>query len=878
MKKTLSILLYIIAIVLPLAAQIQVSAPHNVAVGEQFRLQYTVPTTDVKGFRAGNIPDGFDVLMGPSTSTQQSFQMINGHTSSSSSVTYTYILCAMKNGTFVIPGAKAKVDGKDATSQSIKITVSGKAQNNNYGSQGGSQRQPAARENAAGSRISGNDLFIKVSANKQQVYEQEPILLTYKVYTQVELTQLEGKMPDLKGFHSQEMPLPQQKSFHIENVNGRPYRCVTWSQYVMYPQVSGKLEIPSITFKGIVVQENPNVDPFEAFFNGGSGYVEVKKDIKAAGVHINVLPLPSKPTNFSGGVGSFTLSASADKTSVKAGDPVNIKVVVSGTGNLKLIKQPELSLPKDFDKYEPKITDKTNLSANGLSGSMVYDFLIVPRNKGTYTVPSIDFVYFDTNSKSYKTIKTNPIELTVSQGNGSAGSVTNFTEKEDSDIHPIYTGSVKSEESSYFGSSLYYAVNALLFALLVAIVAFFRKKALEIANMTQTKSKKANKVATKRLRKAADFMKKKQSSAFYDEVLRTLWGYVSDKLVMPVSQLSRQNIQQCLIDRNIDSNDINSFIEALDECEFQRYAPGDPEGNMQKTFDKAVSAIVNIEEGMKNSNKTQDKTDSKTSYLSVIAISVFLFGAILSPSSASAESTMPVSDATIAQEKTSADSAYIKGDYQKSITIYNSILKSAPSADVYYNLGNAYYSTDNITQAIIAYERARLLSPSNEDINHNLKIAVAKTIDNLPVEEANFFLSCYNNIRDFYSIDKWAQISTIAFLLCIVLFCAYLFFENVVIRKITFYASVFMLILFISGNFFAWRQKSYADNYTGAVVINPAITIKKTPTAQSENVGVLHEGSHINITDDSMREWLQISTSDGKKGWISNNGIEKILK
>lgn len=206
----------------------------------------------------------------------------------------------------------------------------------------------------AGSSISGSDLFIKVSANKKHVTEQEPILLTYKVYTLVELTQLEGKMPDLKGFHTQEVPLPQQKQFHTEMVNGRPYKCVTWSQYVMYPQMTGKMEIPSINFKGIVVQQNRNVDPMEAFFNGGSGYVEVHKDIKAPGITISVDPLPQRPANFSGGVGKFNISATIDKKEVKAGEPINIRVVVGGIGNLKLLKQPIIEFPKDFDKYDAK--------------------------------------------------------------------------------------------------------------------------------------------------------------------------------------------------------------------------------------------------------------------------------------------------------------------------------------------------------------------------------------------------------------------------------------------------------------------------------------------------------------------------------------------
>lgn len=878
MKKIILFTYALLATVIFANAQITVHAPQQIGVGEQFRLQYSVSTTDVKGFRAGNIPDAFDVLMGPSTSTQQSFQMINGRTTSSSSVTYTYILCANKKGTFTIPGARAKVDGKDAVSQAVKIIVSGSsAQANGARNQGNAQRQYGSRPQQAGSRISGNDLFIKISANKQKVYEQEPILLTYKVYTQVELTQLEGKMPDLKGFHTQEIQLPQQKSFHLESINGRPYRCVTWSQYVMYPQVSGKLEIPSITFKGIVVQENPNVDPFEAFFNGGSGYVEVKKEIKAPGMTLMVEPLPEKPAGFSGGVGQFSVTATADKTSVKAGDPVTIRVAVSGNGNLKLIKQPELSLPNDFDKYDPKVTDKTSLSASGLSGSMNYEFLVVPRNKGDYEIPAIEFIYFDTASRAYKTIKTNPIKLNVAQGDGKSGASADFTQKEDNDIYSIHTGAANNSASSmsdiasYFGSALYYVVNALLLCLLLSILVFFRKRAMEIANITLTKSKRANKIATKRLRKAMNFMQKKDASNFYDEVMRALWGYVSDKLSMPVSQLSRQNIQQCLTEKGVENADINSFIETLDECEYQRYAPGDPEGNMQKTLEKATTAIIQIEEGMKKgkSNGIGGSAFNRNMMLVVlICISAMLPVSIVS----AADSTPYL------ETKSTADSAYIKGDYQKAITLYNALLKQTPSADVYYNLGNAYYRTNNITQSILSYERAKVMRPGDKDVKHNLKVVVTKTIDNLPQDDSNFFDNCYTSVRDAYSVDSWAKTATVAFFLCIIFFCAYLFLNNIMLRKLTFYVSALMLIVFLLGNFLAWRQQQFSENYSGAVVTSAALNMMKTPSMQSEKVGVLHEGSHVDITDDSMQNWYQVSISDGRKGWIESKGVEKVLK
>ena len=337
--------------------QINVALPTKVCVGENFRIAYTIPNQEVDDFKSNiRSTDEVEIIAGPYTSKMSSFSMVNGHTTSTSSITYTYTLTANKAGTYVVPVAHARIHGKNLSSQAFKITITGQGRNKSNNTYGNSNN---ANINNTRTKISGNELFIKVTANKKKVREQEPILLTYKVYTTLELTQLEGKMPDLTGFHTQEVKLPQQKSFHIEKVNGRPYRCVTWSQYVMYPQMTGLLKIPSITFHGIIVQENRSVDPFEAFFNGGSGYIEVKRDIIAPGLSVMVEPLPAKPADFSGGVGKFNISAQLENKSVATGTPVNLRVVVGGYGNLKLIKQPIVEFPKDFDKYDAKVTDKT---------------------------------------------------------------------------------------------------------------------------------------------------------------------------------------------------------------------------------------------------------------------------------------------------------------------------------------------------------------------------------------------------------------------------------------------------------------------------------------------------------------------------------------
>jgi len=585
------------------AQQFTAKAPSTVEVGSQFRLTFTVNSQDVDHFQQPNIPDDIEVLMGPSVSTQSSFQMINGHTSSSSSTTYTYICCATKTGTFTINGARIKAGGKTVAANALTIKASEGSGNGRHPQHGGGRQQRGEEMRAAGSPISSNDLFIKVSANKTRVHEQEPILLTYKVYTLVDLTQLAGKMPDLKGFHTQEIQLPQQKSFSVERVNGRAYRTVTWSQYVMFPQMTGKLEIPSITFEGVVVQQNRNVDPFEAFFNGGSGYVEVKKKIKAPGLTVTVDPLPQRPANFSGGVGKFTLTAKPNKTTVDANSPVTLRVTVSGVGNMKLLKQPEVSFPKDFDVYDAKVTDKSKLTSRGVEGSMIYDFLAVPRHQGKYEIPPVTFVYYDVDDNKYKELKTDGFTLDVAKGSGSAR-VSDYTQEElntlNNDIHFIKLGDseLRPVGDYFFGSTGYWISLVALVVAFITLFVVFRKRAIDNANISKMRGKKANKVATKRLKKARTLMFKRDAANFYDEVLRALWGYVGDKLNMNVEQLSRDNISEKLQQRGVEEDTVKLFIKALDECELERYAPGDSNGNMSKTFEAAMTAIMTIENTM----------------------------------------------------------------------------------------------------------------------------------------------------------------------------------------------------------------------------------------------------------------------------------------
>lgn len=577
-----------------------------VVSGDQVRLVFTVNSQDIKDFRAPSIK-GFDVLMGPSRSQQSSIQIINGKRTSNSSTAFTYILLAGSPGTYTIPAASVEVNGEKVFSNAISIKVLPQDQTSGNSGNNGGGSASSSRSQAAGSRISANDLFITATASKTTVHEQEAILLTYKVYTVVNLRQLYGKMPDLKGFHTQEVELPQQKTFTLEHYKGRNYNTTVWSQYVLFPQQTGKLEIPSITFDGVVAQQTVSDDPFDAFFNGG-GYVEVKKKITTPKVVINVQPLPAKPAGFSGAVGEFKLASSINATDVKTNDAVTIKLTLSGTGNMKLIGTPEVKFPQDFEIYDPKMTDDYKLTNSGLTGTKTFEYLAIPRHAGNFMIPAVEFTYFDLKSNSYKTLKTEAYNLKVAKGQGNADQViSDFTNKESvkmlgKDIRFIKLGdsSLRPKGDFFFGTVGYYLCYLIPLLLFVVFAVIYRQKALENANVAKVKTKKANKVATRRMKLAGKLLAENKKNEFYDEVLKALWGYISDKLSIPVSQLSKDNIEAELTNYGVQEALIAEFIGVLNECEYARYAPGNENEAMDKVYSASVEVISKMENSIKH--------------------------------------------------------------------------------------------------------------------------------------------------------------------------------------------------------------------------------------------------------------------------------------
>lgn len=601
MKRLL--ILYILCLISVCAyanVSITAQAPDVVAVDEQFRLQFTVNSQSVTS--VSNLPDipGFEVLYGPSRSTSYSMQIINGKQSQNSSTTYSYVLMATKTGTYTLPKLTVVVGGQSYTSNAVQVKVL--ANSNASSSHSHSSSQPSVVKSPASTSISNKDLFIAVTANKNEVYEQEPVLLTYRVYSRVNLTELRGNMPDLKGFMVKEIPLPQQKSFSVDTFNGENYYTTVWSQYLMFPQQSGKLTIPKIKFDGVVVVSNPNIDLIDAFFNGTSSSVRQRKTIIAPSLDIKVKPLPEGPADFSGGVGSFTIKAKAKNATLKQNETLDIQVSISGSGNVDLIKAPKVEFPSDFDTYDPKMTNSTKLTSSNMNGSLVIDYLAVPKNKGHYTIPGIKLIYFDTQSRDYKTIQTGPIEVEVLKGEKNIYADKQREILAKSDIRFIKTGDVKlSQKADVFWNTPVYWLLYVVGLILLGMVLYVVNHRMSVkGDSILMRRQGANRLAIRRLKKAQQLQKKNQADAFYDEMLNALNGFVADKLNITISELSKERVAAELADANVSQELCDSYLRLLDNCEFMRYAGGaDKNLQMDEIYHQGLNIISLLDAAIK---------------------------------------------------------------------------------------------------------------------------------------------------------------------------------------------------------------------------------------------------------------------------------------
>jgi len=612
MKRRYTIFTLLFLALCPAFAQVtlKLQAPSQAEVGQRIRISYVANTSDIDDFQVGDF-EGFNVLYGPSTSRSSSFTMTNGHTTQSTTVTFTYTVVPTTEGTLKVPAATIKVKGKSIQSSTANIEVLPSEQQqgqqpSNQQHQGNSRQQQQQQGRSGGGQIAGNELYMTVTANRHKIYEQEAVMLTYKLYTLVNIQQISGEMPQIDGCHVQELDRDAQLSLKYEHVNGRNYGTAVWKQYVIFPQKTGKITIPSITFDTQVEVINHSMDPFDIFFGGGSLSQMVRKQISTPTIEIEVMPLPTpKPDNFSGAVGKFTVSATLTPEQVNANDAATLRLVVNGQGNMKLMKAPSIRFPQDFEVYDPKENSQTTNTTTGSKGSITYDYVVVPRHGGKFAIPPVEFCYFDPEKEQYCTARTDSFSLSVAKAKGQPVAYTR--EQEDlnvlsNDIRFIKMGELESAETDdFFGTSAYWLTYAVLFAAFAIVFLWLRHQQKLNPNSWRVKGKKAGKVASRRLKQAKKLMHAKDDAAFYEEVMRALLGYAGDKLSLAQGDLTKDKVASGLTQRGVEQGIVDSFIAVLSECEFARYAPvDDPNMAKEKIYQQASDVITQINDSIRS--------------------------------------------------------------------------------------------------------------------------------------------------------------------------------------------------------------------------------------------------------------------------------------
>lgn len=583
--------------------EFKATAPSAVVQGEQFRLSYVL-NQEGKDLRLPDIAD-FDVLFGPSTSTSFSQRTVNGKTTSERSVTYTYILIANKIGKFTIPAASIQVGGSNYQSNALTIEVLPPDEASSQAPSGGSGGSQQERSPGASPAVSASDAFIRAIISKNNPYEQEGFTVTFRLYTTLNVVNF-GRIqfPEFEGFMVEEVDLPMNRQLEMERYEGRNYYTADLRKTLLFPQRSGQITIPTGRIE--MVFSVPSGRRVSTFFGSQEVMVDVKKEMVTNPVSINVRPLPAnRPASYANAVGTFTLTPSISTTQTRANEAITLRLEISGTGNLKLIRDPQVLFPDNFEVYDPTVNNSFNVTTNGLTGVRTIEYMAIPRYEGEYTIPPVEFTYFDLNSNSYKTLTAPEYELQIAKGDPAAATGGTFVNRQDvrveQDIRFLKTGepSYTSSINFFVGSWGYWLWYIVPF--LVLLVAYFinRKQAIENANLALARTKRANKVAIRRLKTAEKYLNEQDKERFYEEVLRAVWGYFSDKLSIPVARLSKNNIEAELSGYGTDSALVERFMHILDTCEFARYAPAESHAEMDKVYRDTLAAIGEMENSLK---------------------------------------------------------------------------------------------------------------------------------------------------------------------------------------------------------------------------------------------------------------------------------------
>lgn len=595
--KRFSILFIILAIfTVSIAAgnvSFTVKAPGRIYEGDKFPVTFRLTNADGSDLKVSAI-DGCTLLFGPSTSQSQSYSVVNGRAESSSAIEYTYYYRADKAGQFTIPAASVLADGKRLTTAPANFTVHERAERDTPGSQ-----RPVAVDDVdtqtAGRKVNADDVFVRIILSRNSAYEQEAIGCTIKLYTKYSISSfMPTRQPSFDGFLIQELDV-QPALNEIENYRGQDYMTAILKHCIIFPQKSGKLTINSGNYDISVIQyDNVNMGMFQV-----RQPRETKIKVSSNTGSIDIQPLPSpKPEGFNGAVGEFKVESRLVGNSFRTNDPATLFYTISGTGNIKYLKEPQIDFPTEFEQYTPKSDIQTSVSGNEVSGTMTVEYTFVPQSVGEFTIGSDKFVYFDPATRDYETLSTPTYPIKVAKGLSTPAPTEDqkAIENKNSDIRHIYLGDKNPSKSHSIvvTTTGYWMLYLGLLIAAAAIIIANRTRARRNADVTRMRTAKANKVATKRLKLAGKYLSAGDNDKFYEEMLHALWGYLSDKLSIPLSQLNRQNIVERLSEKEYSEETISSIVNVLDECEMARYTP-DSSTRMDSIYEEGAKAINNLE-------------------------------------------------------------------------------------------------------------------------------------------------------------------------------------------------------------------------------------------------------------------------------------------
>lgn len=862
MKRILTLLLCFSALAAS-AQTLKVEGPGVVSLDETFRIVFTADARISDFDWPGT--DDFEVVWGPQKGSMSSTNIVNGKRTSAHQETMTYVLQPKRTGTFTLAAATATVDNASVSSSTLKIeVVAGEPQ------QPQTRQEPDRENNAAVTgTVSSQDIFLRLALSKTSVVKGEPITATLKIYTRTDITGFEDiKFPTFNGFWSKETVTVNNLDFKRENVNGTIYNAALLRQYTLIPQQSGTLTIDPAEMVCQLRVRASSGSPLSIFDDFFDQYQTIRKRISTPAIQVKVRDLPAgAPASFSGGVGDFKISAKMSKDGIKSNEAGSLVVTLSGNGNLSMLEAPAVSFPPDFEVYDLKSTDKT--SASGTSGSKVFEYPFIPRSHGDFVIPSIEYTYYDNVHGKYVTTATGDIPVTIEKGEEVTGGgvVVPGTNRQGvrslaEDIRYIALGDGHLKKNGVFfaGSLLFYVLMVTITLILLLVDYLLRRRRARLADVAGSRNRRANRVARARLRQAEDYLHKNLGGAYYEELHKALMGYVSDKLLIPAADLSKDTISEKLRERNVRDESVSALIRLIDQCEFARYAPASEQAQMENEYNEAVRVISDIEGQLKNPKPGSGKKAAGAA-LAALLLCLQL------PAAAQ-------DDAASRWDK--AGEAFAAGLWQEALDGYKALEnEELQSADLYYNIGNTYFKLGDNAHAILYYERALKLDPSHDDAAHNLSIVRQLTLDKIDAVPEFILLSWFRNLRQAFPADTWAWI-TLGLLLAVgVLLTLFRNGDSAALRKVSFIVACILAVLAVFTFVFSLRQKRAVSRADSAIVTAPVCTVKSSPAEAGKTVFVLHEGTKIRLLD-NVGDFAKVEIADGRQGWADTAAFEVI--